>query len=89
MKVRCIVLGVELAQNYLGTAIGANMDLNIDPLSILTHKLIGMTRVTVHVVITVRGTTVREENQNLMNTLGVLRKVVLKKRQMSTRRWCI
>jgi hypothetical protein len=46
------------------------------------HKLKGMARATVHVVITVRDATVQEEVQNSMNTLGVLRKIVLRKRQM-------
>ena len=71
----------ELPQDYLESAISAKMDLNIDPLSVLTHKLEGMARVTVHIMITVRDATVREENQHLMNTLGILRKVVLKKCQ--------
>lgn len=73
------VLIAKLAQNYLESAISAKMDLNVDPLSVLTYKLEGMTRVTVHVVITVRDAAVREQNQNLMNTLGILRKIVLKK----------
>ena len=63
------------------------MDLNIDPLAVLAHKLEGMTRVTVHVVVTVRGATVGEQNQKLMNTLRVLRKIILTKHKISIRRW--
>ncbi len=44
-----------------------------------------MAGVTVYIVITVWGATVRVENQNLVNTLGVLGKIILKKRQMSDR----
>ena len=80
-----IALGSELASNYLESAISANVDLSIDPLSIFTHKLKGMAGVTVYIVITVWGATVRVENQNLVNTLGVLGKIILKKRQMSDR----
>jgi hypothetical protein len=55
------------------------VDLNINPLSIITHKLVSVTRVTVHVVVAIRGATVGEENQNLVNTFGVLGKIVLMK----------
>ena len=56
------------------------MDLNIDPLPVLAHKLEGMARVTVHVMVTVRGATVGEQNQELVNALRVLREIVLTKR---------
>ena len=80
-----IGLGSESPWIYLESAVCANVDLNIDPLSIIAHKLESMARVTVHVVVTVRSTTVGEENQKLVNTLRVLRKIVLKKHQMSVR----
>lgn len=73
--------------NYLESTISAKVDLNIDPIPVFAHKLVGMTRVTVHVVVTVRGTTVGEQNQKLVNTLRVLRKIVLTKREISVRRW--
>ena len=78
-------LGSEAFSGYLESTVRANVDLNIDPLSIIAHKLIGMARVTMHVVVTVWSATIREKDQNLVNTLRVLRKIVLKKRQVSHR----
>ncbi len=63
------------------------MDLNIDPLPVLANKLEGMTRVTVHVVVTIRNATVGEKNQKLVNSLRVLRKIVLKERGISVHLW--
>ena len=77
----------EAPWNYLESTISAKVDLNIDPIPVFAHKLVGMTRVTVHVVVTVRGATVGEQNQKLVNTLRVLRKIVLTKREISVRRW--
>ena len=57
------------------------MNLNIDPFPVLAHKLEGMARVTMHVMVTVRGATVGEQNQKLVNTLRVLRKIILTKRE--------
>jgi hypothetical protein len=81
------VLGSEAPWNYLESTISAKVDLNIDPIPVLAHKLVGMTRVTVHVMVTVRGATVGEQNQKLVNTLRVMRKIVLTKREISVRRW--
>ena len=79
------VLGSEPAWNHLEPTVRAEMDLNIDPISIVTHKLEGMTRVAMHVVIPIWGTPITEENQNLMDTLRVLRKIILNKNRISTR----
>lgn len=73
-------LGSEALSNYLESTIRTKMDLNIDPLPVLAHKLEGMARVTVHVMVTVRGATVGEQNQELVNALRVLREIVLTKR---------
>jgi hypothetical protein len=80
-------LGSEAPWNYLESTICAKVDLNIDPLPILAHKLVGMAGVTVHVVVAVRGASVGEQNQKLVNALRVLRKIVLMKREISFRRW--
>jgi hypothetical protein len=80
-------LSSEALWNYLESTIRANVDLNIDPLPVLAHKLVGMTRVTVHVMVTVRRPTVGEQNQKLVDTLRVLRKIVLTKREISVCRW--
>jgi hypothetical protein len=55
------------------------VDLNIDPFSIFTDKFIRMARVAMHISVAVRSTTVGEENHNLVDALGVLREVVLRK----------
>jgi hypothetical protein len=68
-----------LPHEYLESTVCANVDLNIDPFSVFADKFIRMTRVTVHVLIAVGSTTVRKENQNLVDALGVLREVVLRK----------
>jgi len=73
--------------NHLKTTIRAKVDLNIDPLPVLAHKLEGMARIAVHVMVTVRGATVGEENQKLVNTLRVLREIVLAKNKISVGRW--
>jgi len=80
-------LGSKEPWKYLESTIRAKVELNIDPLAVLAHKLEGMTRVAVHVMVTVRGATVREQNQKLVNTLRVLRKIILTKREISIRRW--
>jgi len=77
----------EAPWNYLESTICANVDLNIDPLPVLANKLEGMTRVTVHVVVTIRNATVGEKNQKLVNSLRVLRKIVLKERGISVHLW--
>jgi len=59
------------------------VDLNIDPLPVLSNKLIGMARVTVHVVVTVWGAAVGENDQKLVNSLRVLRKKVLRRGEIS------
>ena len=72
-------LGSEVPLNYLESTIRAKVDLNIDPFPVLAHKLEGMTRVTVHVMVTVGGAAVGEQNQKLVNTLRILRKIILMK----------
>jgi len=62
-----IWLGVILpgwdGRTNLEAALGAEMDLSIDEAAIGLQPLEGMTRVSMHLVITVGGTTIREQDQ--------------------------
>lgn len=55
----------------------APVDLGVNILAVCVHELESVTRVAVHVAETVGGTTVREQNHNLMDGLGVQREVIL------------
>jgi len=53
------------------------VDLGVDPTAIILDKLISVAGVPVHVVITVRGAAIGEEDSDLVGGLWVLCKVVL------------
>lgn len=53
------------------------MDLGVHVASVLFDELESVTRVTVHVMVPIGSSTVGEEDQNLMNRLGVLGQVIL------------
>jgi len=54
------------------------MELSVDEGTIILEPLEGMAGVTVHMVVTVRSSAIREENHDLVNGLWVLGKVVLR-----------
>ncbi len=54
------------------------MDLGVNVLAICVHELESVPRVAVHVAETIGSTTVREQNHDLMDGLGVQREVILK-----------
>lgn len=76
------IRGGELAGLLVGEGLGAlvrlEVDLDIVERSILLHKLVGVSGVSVHVPIRRRGTAVAEEMHNLMNRLLVLAQVIPK-----------
>ena len=53
------------------------MDLSVDPAAVGLDELVGVARVTVHVVVTIGGATIGEEDGDLVSGLWVLCQVVL------------
>ena len=66
---------------HLEAAVNSDMDLDINEASIVLEPLESVPRVTVLLVESVRCSTVREENHQLMNRLRVLGEIVLKDRK--------
>jgi hypothetical protein len=52
---------------YLETAISTNVDLGVNEGAVFLGELVGVTRVAVLVVVTVRGSAIREEDHDLMD----------------------
>jgi len=65
-------------KSYLEAIVSADVDLSVHPFTILANKFVGVSRVTVFLVVTVGSSTVREEDHDLMDRLRILREVVLK-----------
>lgn len=65
-----------LVRERLGTADLLKVDLHIVEVAICVDELERVSRVSVHVVVTLRSTTVGEQNHNLVNGLGILAKVI-------------
>lgn len=61
----------------LETTVGNDVDLNVYPAAIVFDKLVGVTGVTVHIVDTIWGTAIREQDEDLVSRLWVLYKIVL------------
>lgn len=61
----------------LETTVSDEVDLGVDPAAIILDELISVAGVTVHVVITIRGPAIGEEDRDLVSGLWVLCKVVL------------
>lgn len=61
----------------LETTVSDDVDLSIDPAAIVLDELVGVARVTVHLVVTIGGTAIGEEDGDLMSRLWVLGEVVL------------
>jgi hypothetical protein len=71
-------LGSSRIVESLETTLLPEMDLDIMELALSIDELEGVTRVTVHVVVAIRSSTVREEDHNLVNGLGVQGEIVPK-----------
>ena len=61
----------------LEAAISNNVDLDVDKRSVIFNELEGVARITVHIMVAVGGSAVREEDHDLMGRLGVLREIIL------------
>lgn len=61
----------------LETTVSDDVDLSVDPAAIVLDELVGVARVTVHLVVTIGGTAIGEEDGDLMSRLWVLGEVVL------------
>jgi hypothetical protein len=70
VKILCRVVRAVVCGVFLGDETGAllrlEMQLHIDPVSILVNKLVRMADITVHLAISVGYTSVTEEDQELM-----------------------
>lgn len=70
-----IIVGVFLRDEF-DALIRLHVHLGIDPVTGLVNQLQGVPTVTVHVAVAVRNATVAHQDEDLMNRLGVLGKVV-------------
>lgn len=61
----------------LVTAVSSEVDLCIDPAAVIFDQLERVTRVTMHIVVAIGGTAVREEDGDLVSRLWVLGKIIL------------
>ena len=68
---------------YLEATVSSDMDLDVNEASVVLEPLESMPGVTVLLVESVRGSTVREEGHQLMNRLRVLGEIVLKKEEIA------
>lgn len=53
------------------------MNLGVNVASVLFDELVGVTRVSMDIVVPIRGSAVGEEDQDLMDGLGILRQIIL------------
>lgn len=61
----------------LETTIRSEVDLSVHPAAIVLDELEGVARVTVHIVVTIGGAAIGEEDGDLVSRLWVLGQVVL------------
>ena len=61
----------------LGSLVSPNVNLGVNVTSVLFDEFKGVTGVSMHIMVPIGSPTVREEDHNLMNGLGVLRQVIL------------
>jgi hypothetical protein len=66
-----------MGHTNLEATVSDEVNLSVDPVAVVLNEFVGMARVTVHVVVTIGSTAVREEDKNLVSGLGVLGEVVL------------
>jgi hypothetical protein len=64
---------------HLETFIRTNVHLDIDESAIILEPFVGVARITVLVVETVRSSTIGEKNHHLMNRLRVLGEIILER----------
>jgi hypothetical protein len=69
-------LGSLLLSQKLNTLLGEQMELGINPFALLVGELEGVSRVSLHLSVSIGDTTISEEPHNLVNRLRVVGKVV-------------
>jgi hypothetical protein len=67
--------------SHFEAAVGANVGLDVDKGTIVFEPFESMSRVSVHLVVAVRGAAIWEENHDLMDRLWILGKIVLQKNE--------
>ena len=69
-------LGSLLLSQELDTLLGKQVDLDVDPVTLLVDKLEGVARVSLHLSVSVWNSSISHQVHDLVDGLGVLREVV-------------
>ena len=79
-------LGSLRVSESLEAAPNPEVDLDVMEFALSIDKLESVTGVSVHVAVTLWGSTIGEENHNLVDGLWVLREVILEEKRISEHR---